>query len=444
MQRPGALTPNLTAEKEVTLVHAPEDEIMESLDPIVVQRIWEDALSYVVIISGKNFPIGSKIPIWLKFVPLTKISVHRLSVSLEEKTDYFAKGRRVARHENPRRWHLVNLSNSDGTPLLPVADDAGIRNLQSTTLAPMVVAGADPGDVTGPDPEDALARMVDPNGPWEMVLDLDIPKKLHKINLSSSHTKSNIAVHHTLRIVIRIERGADGSPSSQSTKGRLFDIVIEAPIALNHSYTNDDWIKLPNYDHVEGTSSLPTDGVGEGLFQTDSASTSSGPSTPASPANLALREEDRGRSRNSSGMIPRLLGSSTTRDRSSPRGPSNDRGLSQPRSSTSSGIPLLPLAHRTPRSSQEGPRPSQTGLESAVPNVHPAESRTLSRRWLALSQASARFGTRLELPGEHREDDDGLPEPSGPPPPPYQTAVFSLPVAPDPEAEALQDSEHWG
>ncbi|KAJ1028402.1 hypothetical protein NDA16_001569 [Ustilago loliicola] len=92
--RAGPLTPNLTAQREVTLIHAPDEDALEETDSIVVERCWEDLLSYMVVFSGKSFPIGQKIPLWLKFMPLGKVKIYRIIATLEERTDYFAKGRR--------------------------------------------------------------------------------------------------------------------------------------------------------------------------------------------------------------------------------------------------------------------------------------------------------------------------------------------------------------
>ncbi len=40
---------------------------------------------YMIIISGRAFPIGSTIPVQLTFMPLQKIKVFRLSAAIEGK-----------------------------------------------------------------------------------------------------------------------------------------------------------------------------------------------------------------------------------------------------------------------------------------------------------------------------------------------------------------------
>jgi len=93
VHRSGPLTPNLVTEREVTLVHAPDEDGMEESDAIVVERNWEDALSYMVVLYGKSFPVGGKIPVWCKFVPLGKCRIHRIVATIEEKVS--SRGRRV-------------------------------------------------------------------------------------------------------------------------------------------------------------------------------------------------------------------------------------------------------------------------------------------------------------------------------------------------------------
>lgn len=106
------------------MVHAPDEEGTEETEAIVVERTWEDALTYRVFVSGRSFACGSKIPLWIKFIPLgEKVRVWRLTAVLEEKTHYYAKGRKVARHETPRRWTFLKLMSPNGKPLVPIISD---------------------------------------------------------------------------------------------------------------------------------------------------------------------------------------------------------------------------------------------------------------------------------------------------------------------------------
>uniref|UniRef100_V5EYP1 Arrestin C-terminal-like domain-containing protein n=1 Tax=Kalmanozyma brasiliensis (strain GHG001) TaxID=1365824 RepID=V5EYP1_KALBG len=262
--RAGALTPNLVAEREVNLIHAPDEDALEETDSIVVERCWEDLLSYMVVFSGKSFPIGQQIPLWLKFVPLGKVKIYRILATLEERTDYFAKGRRVARHEVPRKWTLLKIGHASATePILPILSDSADAFDQSP-LAPLArVAAGDSQD------SDALPSILDPTGPWELATNLVIPASgTTRINLSTNHSKSNIAVHHLIRLSIRVGKSdgewevwndpAGSSSSAAKPTPQLFDIIIEAPITLTSSHTATDFTALPNYW------SLPAEPVDQG------------------------------------------------------------------------------------------------------------------------------------------------------------------------------------
>ena len=268
VHRAGPLTSNLSSEMEVTLVHAPDENGSEEVESIVVERNWEDALRYMIVVMGKSFPVGGKIPIWAKFVPMEKVRIHRIFATLEERTAYYAKGRRVARHEVPRRWTLLKILPVSDTPsfkspssntkgILPILSE-NTNAIMDSPLANMTraAAAAYSGAVGMAEKEEAmsfaLASLADPSGPWEFAMELEVPTGTStRINISSNHLKSNIAVHHIVRLSIRVERldgygsaKADSIPDSQK---KLYDILIEAPVAINHSHTANAWLTLPDY-----------------------------------------------------------------------------------------------------------------------------------------------------------------------------------------------------
>jgi len=80
VERAGAFKPNLHGVKEVSIVRVPDQLSLEMVEPISISRKWEDQLHYDIIISGKSFPLGTKIPIAFKLTPLAKVQVHKLKV----------------------------------------------------------------------------------------------------------------------------------------------------------------------------------------------------------------------------------------------------------------------------------------------------------------------------------------------------------------------------
>jgi hypothetical protein len=72
--RSGALTSNLSDEKEVMMVACPGEDEGEVTENVVVERQWEEQLRYVVALSGKSFPIGGQM-----YVPFLSLMSFLLS-----------------------------------------------------------------------------------------------------------------------------------------------------------------------------------------------------------------------------------------------------------------------------------------------------------------------------------------------------------------------------
>lgn len=239
VERVGALTPNMSTEREIVLVQA-YDEV---LDPIVVQRTWEESLTYMAVISGRSFAIGSSIPLWIKFVPQAKVAIVRISVALEERTSYIKPQPHACRHEVPQRWPLLKLQGTGtdtGTALLPPPAPDTLDSLQAYLC---------------PDQSDeVVARTLDPLGPWELAFTLPVPKEA---NISSAHKESTVRVTHCLRLTFRVQRlssGLGGPGAERDKKRGMYDIVIEAPLIIAHALTAEgDGASLPNYSHRSPT-----------------------------------------------------------------------------------------------------------------------------------------------------------------------------------------------
>lgn len=115
VDRAGAFKPNLHGMKEVSIVRLPDQMSLETTEPISISRQWEDQLHYDIVISGKSFPIGSKIPIAFKLTPLAKVQVHKLKVYVTESIEYWTSDKRVTRKDPGRK--ILLLEKSAGKPL---------------------------------------------------------------------------------------------------------------------------------------------------------------------------------------------------------------------------------------------------------------------------------------------------------------------------------------
>lgn len=132
IDRAGAFKPNLHGMKEVSIVRVPDQMSLEMTEPISISRQWEDQLHYDIIISGKSFPIGSKIPIAFKLTPLAKVQVHKLKVFLTESIEYWTNDRRVTRKDPGRK--ILLLEKSAGKPLDPAWATSELRTVRGGEL----------------------------------------------------------------------------------------------------------------------------------------------------------------------------------------------------------------------------------------------------------------------------------------------------------------------
>jgi hypothetical protein len=254
--RVGALTPNLTEDLEVTMVAGPQEDDMEETDNVIVERQWEDQMRYQIALSGKAFPIGSIIPMSVRLMPLTKCKVHRLTVALEEKTDYYAVGRKVARHETPRKFILFQAKNGDkkerSDPLLPILSESASA-AKDSPLAPLARAAAlnnprEFAEFSNPE-DDVYASLLDPLGPWHLEKDLVVPDCHTRIKFTTKHEQTNIAIGHWLKVTIRVERGDDLAVDSKGRR-KQFDIIIETPIKILDCRINPQYNSLPSYERL--------------------------------------------------------------------------------------------------------------------------------------------------------------------------------------------------
>lgn len=115
VERAGTFTKNLSGSKEVLVVRSPSEDSLELVEPISISRNWEDQLHYEIMISGKSFPIGSRIPIAFKLTPLAKVQIHKLKVLVSETVEYWTNDKKVTRKEPTRK--ILLFEKSAGKPL---------------------------------------------------------------------------------------------------------------------------------------------------------------------------------------------------------------------------------------------------------------------------------------------------------------------------------------
>ncbi|KAI1328438.1 hypothetical protein F5Y16DRAFT_419879 [Xylariaceae sp. FL0255] len=272
VERVGAFKPNLHGTKEVRIVRIPDQLSLELTEPISISRQWEDQLHYEIMISGKSFPIGGKIPIAFKLTPLAKVQVHKLKVFATETVEYWTADRRVTRKDPGRK--ILLFEKAAGKPLDSSFDSSEIRILSGGELAPdqrsearaassrrrgleatMGLRAAEP----LPEPTDNILGDLDLGlesfwGPTEMEMNIQIPTCEHmaknkSLRLHPDCSWKSINVYHWIKIVMRISRLDPDDPAGK--RRRHFEISIDSPFTVLDCRATQANTALPEYSGSE-------------------------------------------------------------------------------------------------------------------------------------------------------------------------------------------------
>ncbi|KAJ4078461.1 hypothetical protein NW769_015187 [Fusarium oxysporum] len=134
VDRAGIFNPNLHGVKEVSIVRVPDPLSLEMTESMLISRQWQDQLYYDIIISGKCFPVGSKIPIAFQLTPLAKVQVHGLKIFVIESIEYWSNDRTAARKASSRK--ILLLSKLAGRALAPSWAFSDLRTIRGGELSP--------------------------------------------------------------------------------------------------------------------------------------------------------------------------------------------------------------------------------------------------------------------------------------------------------------------
>lgn len=215
VDRSGAFKSNLAGKMAVELIRTPGEANLESSEPIAISRNWEDQLHYDIVISGKSFPLGQKIPIAFKLTPLAKVRVHRIKVFVTETVEYWCKNKKVHRLEPTRKILLLekNAGVSGG------ANESLLGNIDGASNA----------------------------GATEFDMEVKLPgcNASGKDKIHFDTTFANIKVHHWIKVVLRLSK-ADPQPNDPA-KRRHFEISIDSPVHLLSCRCTNANTQLPTY-----------------------------------------------------------------------------------------------------------------------------------------------------------------------------------------------------
>lgn len=272
VERAGAFKPNLHGTKEVSIVRVPDQLSLETSEPISISRRWEDQLHYDIMISGKSFPIGAKIPIAFKLTPLAKVQVHKLKIFVTESIEYWTNDRKVTRKDPGRK--ILLLEKSAGKPLDKQFEASELRILSGGELSPderyqareMAArrrnveaqrSGAHPQPL--PEPTENLLGDLDLGletfwGSTEMEMNVQMPTcemmaKDKSLRLHPDCSWKNVNVYHWMKIVMRISRLDPDDPTGK--RRRHFEISIDSPFTVLNCRATQANTALPQYDSPE-------------------------------------------------------------------------------------------------------------------------------------------------------------------------------------------------
>lgn len=268
IDRAGAFKPNLHGTKEVPIIRVPDQMSLEMTEPISISRQWEDQLHYDIIISGKSFPIGGKIPIAFKLTPLAKVQVHKLKVFVTESIEYWTNDRRVTRKDPGRK--ILLLEKAAGKGLDPQYATSELRTLRGGELSQEERASARHrasvrreaeaqrhGEAARPlpSPSDNLLGDLDLGletywGSTELEANVQIPTcemmaKNKDQRLHPDCSWKNVNVYHWIKIVMRISRLDPEDPTGK--KRRHFEISIDSPFTVLNCRATQANTVLPAY-----------------------------------------------------------------------------------------------------------------------------------------------------------------------------------------------------
>ncbi|KAG6920198.1 hypothetical protein DXG01_004967 [Tephrocybe rancida] len=224
VHRPGAFKSKLGAHREVVVIISPTDEDTEDTENIIVERHWDQQLQYLISVSGRSFYIGGTLPVTFTLMPLAKMKVHRISVFIEERIDYYTHMKRIARTDPITHISLLSIKEHGKHPgsILPLESD-DVDAFKNSPLYALVT----PDD----DPSEMASALMGP-GPWVFHQDLPLPTSCSQMRITNKNRQSNMVISHQLKCVMRVERGDDIHIDSKTGKRKFFDIVIQTPVHI--------------------------------------------------------------------------------------------------------------------------------------------------------------------------------------------------------------------
>ncbi|KAL5592351.1 hypothetical protein FOBRF1_007147 [Fusarium oxysporum] len=272
IDRASAFKPTLHGTNQVSIIRVPHQLSLEMTEPISISRQWEDKLHYDIVVSGKSFPIGSRIPIAFKLTPLAKVQVHKLKVYVTESIEYWTNDRRATRKDSDRK--ILLLEKVAGKPLDSTYASSDVRRVRSGELNPelrrqALEVGARRRTASAARRhtyEEPLAEptvnllgnsefgLEDMSGPTEIEANVQIPTcemmaKHKNLRLHPNCSWKNVNVYHWIKIVMGIN--CLNPDDATGTKRRDLELSIHSPLTILNCRAAQVNTNLPAYSGVD-------------------------------------------------------------------------------------------------------------------------------------------------------------------------------------------------
>ncbi|KAI5284363.1 hypothetical protein KEM55_001100 [Ascosphaera atra] len=253
IERAGAFRPNLLGKMEVPIIRTPSETSLEHVEPIAISRTWEDQLHYDIVVSGKLFPMGARVPIAFKFTPLAKVNLHRIKVYLTEHTQLWTANRQAHKMDGTKKILLLDkkaghrCTSAYPGSTMRVNAGGGLSYDQRLELGEMK-AGEEPVDERCTNLLGDLHPDIE-TGPTEFEFNMQLPIcSLNRFKpmgqrMHFDTTYESIEVNHWIKVVLRLSRADPNEPG----KWRHFEISIDSPFHLVSCLASRSNTALPAY-----------------------------------------------------------------------------------------------------------------------------------------------------------------------------------------------------
>jgi arrestin-related trafficking adapter 3/6 len=141
-----------------------------------------------------------------------------------ERIEYHTLSNSIARTEPYHAIVLLSLKypskegESEGEPLLPLTS-----SFENSPLYTMLESDDDASH---------LGATFESPGPWTFHHSLRIPPSCSVLRFTIRNPASNVTITHSLKVILRVQRGDENSVDSKTGKPKLFDIVVVKPVNI--------------------------------------------------------------------------------------------------------------------------------------------------------------------------------------------------------------------